>query len=67
MQAAYQEKHEARQAAAGRVSRLQTAIKAVQEESRRMEQQAEAAKSRIKVLEEMKRAYEAIMPAYGTC
>ena len=58
MQAAYQEKHEARQAAAGRVSRLQTAIKAVQEESRRMEQQAEAAKSRIKVLEEMKRAYE---------
>lgn len=58
MQAAYQEKHEARQQAAGRVSRLQTAIKAVQEEGRRMEQQAEAAKSRIKVLEEMKRAYE---------
>lgn len=58
MQSAYQEKHEARQEAAARVSRLQTAIKAVQEEGRRMEQQAEAAKSRIKVLEEMKRAYE---------
>lgn len=55
---AYDAKQAAKAQAIARVNRLQGGIKAAREEVRRMEQQAEAAHSRVKVLEEMKRAHE---------
>ncbi|NCB31340.1 MAG: chromosome segregation protein SMC, partial [Clostridia bacterium] len=54
----YEQKQTARTAAIERVNEVQSEIKAAQEDLRRMEQQTQAAVSRIKVLEEMKRAYE---------
>lgn len=58
LKSAYEDKQAAKAAAIERVNGLQGGIKAAQENLRRMEQQTQAAMSRIKVLEEMKRAYE---------
>lgn len=55
---AYDEKQAAKTKAIERVNELQSGVKAAQEDLRQVEQQAQAATSRVKVLEEMKRAYE---------
>lgn len=58
LKSAYDEKQVAKTKAIERVNELQSGVKAAQEDLRQVEQQAQAATSRVKVLEEMKRAYE---------
>jgi chromosome segregation protein len=58
LQAEYAQKNAAREAAVQRVNELAGALRAGQEDLRGMEQRMQAASSRIKVLEEMKKAHE---------
>ena len=58
LKSAYDDKQAAKMQAAQRVNELQSGVKAAQEALRQMEQQMQATASRVKVLEEMKRAYE---------